>query len=152
MTQFGEGILPAFEVVRPRVAGIVVCDGKVLVQKPTNEADPCYAFIGGGYEVGDTFESRIRAEFEEETTAKVVSCRYLFVVENQFVMNKKFYHGLEMYLKVEIDRLNVESRESHLRQYWLPLVDLMSFNLRPHVVRDAIASGEYINIRHLRTS
>ena len=46
----------AQNVVRPRVAGIVVADGKLLVQRWSGDST-AYAFIGGEYEVGDTLEA-----------------------------------------------------------------------------------------------
>ena len=136
-------------IVRVRVAGIVVHDERLLVQRPTDEPDSCYALIGGEYEVGDTFESRLRAEFEEETNARVIRSEYLFVVENRFLWNGKPFHGVEHYLGVELDRYDVESREPHLSQHWLPLDTLSEQDLRPHVVRDVIASGAYRSIRNL---
>jgi len=87
----------ARNVVRPRVAGIVVADDNVLVQRPSDDPAACYAFIGGEYEVGDTLERRLRAEFEEETTASVLTVRYLFVVENRFRHAGRLVHGLEHY-------------------------------------------------------
>lgn len=136
-------------MVRVRVAAIVVTNGMVLVQRPTDEPTACYAFIGGEYELGDTFESRIRREFSEETTASVVGLRYLFVVENRFRIGDDLIQGLEHYLEVTLDRQNVESRESHLSQHWLPLVKLRDFDLRPHVVRDVLALGNQHEVSHL---
>lgn len=136
-------------VVRVRVAAIVVRDGKLLVQRPTDEPASCYAFVGGEYERGDTFETRIRREFEEETTARVVDWRYLFVVENRFTHHGGTFHGLEHYLEVTLDRENVLSREPHLSQHWLPLAGLQGYDVRPHVVRDAVASGSFRHLKHL---
>ena len=136
-------------VVRVRVAAIVVADDKVLVQRPTDEPNSCYAFIGGEYEVGDTFETRIRREFEEETTARVSGWRYLFVVENRFRVRGELFQGLEHYLEVTLDRHNVESCEAHLSQHWLPLARLGEYDLRPHVVRDLLVSGNLHNVAHL---
>lgn len=136
-------------VVRPRVAAIVVTDAELLVQRPTDDPEACYAFIGGEYEVGDTFESRIKAEFEEETTARVVDSRYLFVVENRFWYRGKLVHGIEHYLEVQVDRKNIESKESHLAQFWLPLSRLREYDLRPHIVRDSIADGTFRSLRHM---
>ena len=67
--------------MRPRVAGIVVADHKLLVQQPNDDPNACYAFVGGEYEVGDTLESRLRAEFEEETTASVVNAGHRAAAE-----------------------------------------------------------------------
>ncbi len=135
--------------VRPRVASIVVRDGEVLVQRPVDEPGASYACVGGEYEIGDTFETRLRAEFEEETNCHVVRATYLFVVENRFEYAGQLIHSLEHYYDVEIDRHDVESREQHLRFYWLPVATLAQHDLRPHVVRDVIASGEFRGVRHL---
>ena len=83
------------DLVRPRVAGIIIRDGRLLVQKPGGDPVACYAFPGGEYEVGDTFMSRMAAEIYEETTARLVSTEYLFVVENRFVFEGKVIQGLE---------------------------------------------------------
>lgn len=136
-------------IVRVRVAAIVVSDGKVLVQRPTDEPTSCFAFIGGEYEMGDTFETRIRREFDEETTARVLTWRYLFVVENRFTVGDDKFQSLEHYLEVTLDRQNIESREAHLSQHWLPLARLGDYDLRPHVVRDVLTSGNLRNISHL---
>ena len=141
----------ARNVVRPRVAGIVVANDQLLVQRPNDDPTACYAFIGGEYEVGDTLESRLRAEFDEETTASVLTARYLFVLENRFRYAGRFVHGLEHYFLVEIDTVEVQSRESHLEFHWLPLQNLRELDIRPHVVRDAILSGSYLQARHLVT-
>ncbi len=135
--------------VRVRVAAIVVNDGHLLVQKPTDDPDACYAFIGGMYEVGDTLVERLRLEFEEETTAKVLSARYLFVVENRWRFRGQLIHGLEHYFEATIDHVEVRSREVHLAQHWLPIDTLTDVDLRPHIVRDAIASGEYRSVTNL---
>ncbi|CAN7259035.1 NUDIX domain-containing protein [Phyllobacterium sp. LjRoot231] len=65
------------QIPRIRIAGIVVDGDSVLVQQPTDDPHSCYAFIGGEYEIGDTFESRLRKEFEEETNSRIIECRYL---------------------------------------------------------------------------
>ena len=136
-------------IPRIRVAGIVVDDGKLLVQRPADDPSSFYAFIGGEYEIGDTFETRLRKEFEEETNALVVTARYLFCVENHFQYKGQTIQQAEHFFLVSIDRRDVTSREGHLVQHWLPLADLAGANLRPFVVRDALASGTYLTDRHL---
>jgi len=136
-------------MVRISVRAVVLSKARTLVQKPTDDPTACYAFIGGGYEVGDTLVSRLRQEFEEETNAKLVDCQYLFVVENRLRMNGKLIQGLEHYCAVTLDREDIESRESHLSQHWLPISSLKDYDLRPWIVRDVIAEGQLHNIRHL---
>jgi ADP-ribose pyrophosphatase YjhB (NUDIX family) len=131
------------------VRAVVLSRGRALVQKPTDDPDACYSFIGGGYEVGDTLVGRLRQEFEEETNARVVDCRYLFVVENRLRHRGKLLHGLEHYFAVTLDREDIESRESLLAQYWLPVSSLKDYDLRPWVVRDVIAEGRLHQVSHL---
>lgn len=119
------------------------------MQRPNDDPNACYAFIGGEYELGDTFASRLSAEIEEETTARLKSSEYLFVVENRFNHGDAFVHGLEHYFLAELDRRDVQSREPYLVFHWLPIKRLAAFDLRPHIVRDAIVSGEYTRLRHL---
>lgn len=139
------------EVVRPSVRALIFStDGeRLLVQRPSDTPGTNYAFIGGEYEVGDTFEGRLRLEIEEETSAQLLKWEYLFVVENRFMAGDKRIHGLEHYLAATIDRENVESHEAHLVQEWLPVVDLPSKVLRPMIVRDLIVSRDLASVRHL---
>ncbi|NNC13400.1 NUDIX domain-containing protein [Planctomonas sp. JC2975] len=141
----------AREVVRTSVRAIIFSDdrARVLVQRPTDSQGSNYAFIGGEYEIGDTFETRLRAEVEEETNALLTAWEYLFVVENRFVVGDKRIHGLEHYVSATINREDVESREAHLVQAWLPVADLPSKALRPTAVRDLIVSGNLAKVRHL---
>ncbi|SDE09158.1 NUDIX domain-containing protein [Auraticoccus monumenti] len=137
-------------LVRPSVRAIIFSSDlqRVLVQRPSDSPGTNYAFIGGEYEIGDTFEARLRAEIEEETNARLVSWEYLFVVENRFMAGDKQIHGLEHYLRATIDREDVEPREPHLVQEWLPVADVTSVVLRPVAVRDLIGA-ELATVRHL---
>lgn len=101
-----------------------VAEEQVLVQQPGDEPGSCFAFTGGVYEIGDTFALRIRKEFEEETTARVIIAKYLFVVENRFRHRGNVVQGLEHYLAVTLDTMDVQSREPHLTLRWLPLATL----------------------------
>ena len=136
-------------IPRIRVAAIVIQDGHLLAQRPADDPTACYALIGGEYEMGDTFESRIRTEIEEETNARVLATEYRFVVENRFRYDGQLIQSVEHYLEVTLDRKGIASRESHLTQHWLPLGSLMNIDLRPAVVREALASGAYKTVRHL---
>lgn len=137
------------QIPRIRVAGIVVADERVLVQQPVDDPGSCCAFIGGEYEIGDTFEARLKKEFEEETNATIVTLEYLFCVENQFRYNSNLIQQVEHYFLVNLDRHDVESREAHLRQRWIPLRQFSQADVRPTAVRDAISDGSYLSKRHI---
>lgn len=104
-------------------------------------------FIGGEYEIGDTFESRLRQEFEEETNARITEYRYLFCVENHFRHEGNVIQQANHFFLVKLDRHDVSSREPHLKQQWLSLSELADADLRPNVVRDSLINGTYLTER-----
>jgi ADP-ribose pyrophosphatase YjhB (NUDIX family) len=139
----------ARRLVRPSVRAIVRSERGFLVQRPTDNPASNYAFIGGEYEVGDTFEGRLRREFEEETSARVARAEYRFVVENRFFWQDQVVHSLEHYFEVELDGNDVISNEPHLEQVWLSEQVFSEADVRPSVVRDALRSAGWRNVRHL---
>jgi ADP-ribose pyrophosphatase YjhB (NUDIX family) len=137
------------ESVRVAVRSICVREGQLLVQRPADEPTSCYAFVGGRLEKGDSFEHRVRLEYEEELGAQLAGVRYLFVVENRFRVPEGLVHIVEHFLEVVLAG-EVATRELHLVHSWLPFDDsLRSFDLRPHVVRDVLADGSWQTVKHL---
>jgi ADP-ribose pyrophosphatase YjhB (NUDIX family) len=136
-------------LVRPAVRAIVRSERGFLVQRPTDDPGSHYAFIGGEYEIGDTFDERLRKEFEEETSAHVVSAEYLFVVENRFLVKEGLVQTLEHYFDVVLDKVDVVSREAHLEQVWLPNDVFAVADVRPTIVRDVLLSGDWRRMRRL---
>ena len=141
--------LTSMRAIRASVRSIIVHDDRVLVQQPADEPDSCYGFIGGRVEFGESLEERLRKELQEEVGATVASLRYLFFVENRFVHRGGLVHLHEHFFSVELTSYEISSREPRLIQSWLPLRQLESFDLRPHVVRDAIVNNEHLKVRHL---
>ncbi len=141
--------LTATRAIRASVRSIILHDGHVLVQQPSDEPDSCYGFIGGRIELGESLEDRLRKELTEEVGATIASLRYLFFVENRFLHREELVHLHEHFFQVELASYEISSREPNLIQRWLPLSQLESFDLRPHVVRDAIVNNEYLAVRHL---
>jgi ADP-ribose pyrophosphatase YjhB (NUDIX family) len=136
-------------VIEITVRSVIVSKGRVLVQKGSNDPSGCYAFIGGHYELGDTLVSRLKREFEEETTAHVVDCTYLFVVENRRRVDDTLMQSIDHFFEATLDREDVGSRESHLSQHWLPISTLKDYDLRPWIVRNVIAEGRWQAVRRL---
>ena len=137
------------QLIRPAVRAIVHGELGFLVQRPADAPSGHFAFIGGEYELGDSFDRRIRKEFEEETNARVLTAEYRFVVENRFLWRGQLIQTLEHYFEVELDRMDVESREPHLEQLWLSPVLFAQADVRPTIVRDLLVSGQWLDTRHL---
>lgn len=135
--------------IRVSVRSICLHEGAVLVQRHADDPASYHAFIGGGLETGERMEDRIRREYSEETDRQVVRAEYLFVVENRVRTAAGILHSLEHYFSVELDSHDVRSREAHLVQSWLPLSELAAYDVRPHVVRDAIVDGSWKTRKHL---
>lgn len=136
-------------LVRVSVRAIVRTARGFLVQRPTDDPDAHYAFIGGEYELGDTFDERLRKEFEEETSARVVRAEYRLVVENRFLWRGQLVQALEHYFEVDLDRTDVTSNEPHLEQIWLSRQAFAAADVRPAIVRDTLASENWANVRRL---
>jgi 8-oxo-dGTP pyrophosphatase MutT (NUDIX family) len=139
----------ARRLVRPSVRAIVQGEQGFLVQRPTDNPSGHFAFIGGEYELGDTLDERLRREFEEETTARVVHAAYRFVVENRFLWRGQLVQTLEHYFEVKLDRDQVTSKEPHLEQLWLPADAFAIADVRPQVVRDTLLSDDWQDVRRL---
>lgn len=137
-------------LIRPAVRAIVRAHQGFLVQRPIDSTEGHYAFIGGEYELGDSFEGRIRKEFEEETTARVVRADYRFVVENRFLWRGELVQTLEHYFEVELDRTEIKSREPNLEQIWLNHNEFAHADVRPAVVQDILVKGDFRSVRHLK--
>ena len=135
--------------IRITVRSLCFCGQKLLVQRPAGEPAACFAFIGGGVELGETFEERLRKEYVEELGIAIEAPKYQFVVENRFDFQQEFVDSIEHYFQVTLNSLDVESSEEHLVFRWLAVDRLADYDIRPTVVRDAVINGLWRSVRHL---
>ncbi|GAB2318633.1 hypothetical protein IRB23SM22_08910 [Alkalibacterium sp. s-m-22] len=75
-----------------RVSGILVCDGKVLLQAPKDMDE--YAFIGGHVALGETNEETLIREWREEVGADIEVGELKWVEENFFSWGDKPCHQI----------------------------------------------------------
>jgi 8-oxo-dGTP diphosphatase len=140
----------AAKAVRVTVRSLCISGDQILVQRPSDDPSANYAFIGGKLEYGETLSDRVRTEYKEELGLRIDAPRYLFAVENRFWHDGAIYHGLEHYFLVAPPAVTtLKSRERHLEFHWLPVQQLKQFDVRPHVVRDAVSDGSWRDIRLL---
>ena len=124
-----------------RVAGICVENGKVLLQKPTN--DTAYAFPGGHVAFGETNEETLIREFQEEIGGEIQVEELKWVAEVFFPWGKKPCHQICLYYKVkllnpEIPRdgmflasEHLEGRDFELEYHWVPIADMGKLEVYP---------------------
>lgn len=124
-----------------RVAGICVQNGKVLLQKPTN--DTAFAFPGGHVEFGETNEETLIREFKEEIGANISVGELKWVAEIFFPWGNKPCHQICLYYMVEIQdehipkegkfmtREHIEGRSFDVEFFWVPLENAAKLEVYP---------------------
>lgn len=124
-----------------RVAGIAVQDGKVLLQKPTNEDS--YAFPGGHVEFGETNEETLIREFREEIGADISVGELEWVAEVFFPWGESPCHQICLFYSIEITDDNIpkdgmfmakehiEGRNFELEFHWIPVEKTAELEIYP---------------------
>ncbi|MDO8686538.1 MAG: NUDIX hydrolase [Clostridiales bacterium] len=125
-----------------RVAGILIHDGSVLLQKPTN--DTGYAFPGGHVEFGETNAETLVREFKEEIGADVSAGDLKWVAEIFFPWGDKPCQQICLYydiaLKDEkeipldgffIGDERIDGRNFNIEFHWIPLDKLGDIEVYP---------------------
>lgn len=124
-----------------RVAGICIQDGKVLLQKPTN--DNAYAFPGGHVEFGETNAQTLIREFREEMGADIAVKELKWVAEIFFPWGDKPCHQICLYYMVEIQnpevptegkfvgREHIEGRNFDIEFHWIPIGEVECLEVYP---------------------
>lgn len=131
-----------------RVAGICVHNGKVLLQKPTN--DSAYAFPGGHVEFGETNEETLIREFKEEIGADICVGELKWVAEVFFPWGAKPCHQICLYYMIEIlnseipkdgvfaAKEQLEGRNFDLEYHWVSLENAEKLEIYPTQTRQLL--------------
>ena len=124
-----------------RVAGICVRNGKVLLQKPTN--DTGYAFPGGHVALGETHEQTLVREFEEEMGVRIQVRELRWLGELFFPWGDKPCHQICLYYTVELPegaiptdgffpgRERLEGQNVDLEFHWIDIEKLKNMEVYP---------------------
>lgn len=141
-----------------RVGGILIRDGKILLQRPIGDD---FAIIGGHISLLETTTETLKREFEEELHAKIEVDNLLAVGEIFFPWGNRPCHQICMYYKVHLVDENAIPLEGIFHGYddldnerinldfcWVPLEELEKglkvypLELIPHILKD---SGEIVH-------
>lgn len=140
-----------------RVAGVCVRDGKVLLQKPTN--DSAYAFPGGHVSFGETHEQTLMREFREELGADIRVGALLWVGELFFPWDTRPCHQICLYYAVDIlddhtpkdgSFWGIEQHEQRsfaLDFHWMPVGQLTDIEVYPTRAHELLAGK---GVQHFR--
>ncbi len=136
-----------------RVAGILIHDGHVLLQKPDN--DTGYAFPGGHVGIGETNEETLIREFAEEIGAAIRVDSLAWVGEIFFPWGKRPCHQICLYYRVSLTDENciplagsfaglecMEEKRFKLGFYWTDIRRLNEIELYPPQTKIFLQNGD----------
>lgn len=124
-----------------RVAGICIQNGKLLLQKPTNDSG--FAFPGGHVEFGETNRETLIREFKEEIGADIRVGQLKWVGELFFPWGEKPCHQICLYYIISIEdghtprdgsfmaKEQLEGRGFSIEFHWISLDDLADMEIYP---------------------
>ncbi|MCL2462594.1 MAG: NUDIX hydrolase [Defluviitaleaceae bacterium] len=125
-----------------RVAGILLRDEKILLQKPAD--DPGFAVPGGHVALGETNEQTLIREFKEEIGADISAGPLKWVAENFFTWRNKpchqicLYYGVSLKDEAQIPLSGVftggeiaEGRDFQIEFHWVPIDSLGEIEVYP---------------------
>lgn len=87
-----------------RVGGILISNGKILLQRPKNQD---YSIIGGHVSSMETSIETLKREFKEELHAEIEVEKLFAVGEIFFLWGKKPCHQISLYYTVRLTEENI---------------------------------------------
>ncbi len=135
-----------------RVAGICIQNGKVLLQKPTN--DNGFAFPGGHVAFGETNKETLLREFKEEIGADISVGELKWVGEIFIPWGEKTCHQICLYYNISLAdthtpregmfmaQEHLEGRDFEIEFHWIPLEEIKDIELYPTNAKELLGSLE----------
>ena len=133
-----------------RIAGVLIRDGKILLQKPKNDD---YALIGGHVGAFEATADTLKREFKEEICANISVGALIGVGEIFFYWGEKPCHQISLYYRVELcDETQIPLDESFLGYddfgntridlefCWVPLDEFKDATVYPLEMKEHILS------------
>lgn len=126
-----------------RVAGVLLKDGKILLQRDKNGAE--YALPGGHVQVGETTENALKREFCEEMGMEITIKRFLWTEECFWTWKGKTVHSLCFYYLISGDAESSENfwphRDNEQVEYgFVPLEALAGLTIYPVFLKERIGA------------
>ena len=124
--------------MRTRAGGILVREGKVLLQRKVHEA--IWAVPGGRLEAGETVEAALVREFMEELGWDVQVGRRLWAFENAFEHDGRPITQTERFFQIVIADPPevVVPRDVTLAFCWASRRELELLDVRPEAIRNML--------------
>lgn len=134
-----------------RVGGILIHNGKILLQKPKNDD---YSIIGGHVARMETTAETLKREFAEELHADVEVGDLMAVGEIFFPWGNRPCHQISLYYQVKLSETasiplegsflgydDLDNQRINLEFCWIPLEQLPNITVYPRELIPHILSG-----------
>lgn len=128
-----------------RVAGVLVRDGKLLVQRDADGSE--YALPGGHVHLGETLEDALLREYHEETGAAIRCRKMLWSEECFWEWKGRKHHNMCFYYLIELcdsaalpdlGQFIPHKDNSRVVIGWLPLQQLRDATIYPEFIKQEI--------------
>ncbi len=124
-----------------RVAGIIIHEGKILLQKVDDDG---YSFPGGHVSLGETNEETLIREFKEEINVNITVKELKWVGEIFIPWGKKSCHQIGLYYNIELNdyseipledkffaKESLMGNNFEIEFHWISLKDIDDVNIYP---------------------
>lgn len=126
-----------------RVAGVVLKDHKILVQKEVGGGE--YALPGGHLKFGETTEEALVREYREEIGAEIACKRLLWIEENFWRWNDRDAHNICFYYLAEFceedavpDGFTPQGDNEEVVFGWIPVEEVPKITVYPQFLKEEI--------------
>lgn len=135
--------------IRNSAKAIIIQNGYLLTIKKQQNNEPYYVIPGGGQEHRENLHEAVIRECREELGADVEVGELLFVREyigknHQFANNHALAHQTEFMflcqLKQQSFKEGTNLDDNQIGTEWLPIKELLNYNLYPHALRSQLLS------------
>lgn len=135
--------------IRNSAKAILIQDGYLLTIKKQENNNTYYVVPGGGQEHGENLHEAVIRECKEELGVEVEVGELLFIREyigknHQFAKKHAHAHQTEFmflcHIKEQLAHEGTNLDDHQIGTEWLPIKDLLNFNLYPQALRSHLLS------------
>ena len=128
-----------------RAAGILIKNGKVLLQAPKDSEE--YAFPGGHIEFGEQSADTLCREWKEELCADITVGKLQWIEENFWIWNGEEQHTVCLTYSITLDdesqiplegSFSSKEQDSDVWFHWIPLDEVQNLTVYPTDAADLL--------------
>lgn len=118
------------------VRAIIQIKGKILVCRKLKKK--YFFFPGGHLEFGESAKKALIREINEELGIIIKKCFFIGGSEHIFIEESKKRHEINLAFKTPIKKIDIKSRENHLRFYLIDKNKMTKQNIFPISLKNAV--------------